>query len=58
MRRRLAVLMFVGMRVFMGVITPVFVRMTVPAAVGMHMIVFMLGGFALYSHFANATAAG
>jgi hypothetical protein len=58
MRRCLAVLMFVWMRVFMGVITLVFMYMTVPATVGMHMIVFMLGEFALYSHFASATAAG
>ena len=48
----------VGMRVLMGVVFVMRMGMAVTAAIGMHMIVFMAGRLALYSHFASAAAAG
>jgi hypothetical protein len=59
--RRVGVLMRVlvpvGMGVRMGLVMPVFVRVTVPAAVGMHMIMFVVGVLAFDRHFTVAAAA-
>jgi hypothetical protein len=53
--RRIAV--FVGVIVFVAMIALVGMAVTVPRAVGMHMLMLVVGVFAVYLHLTGAAAA-